>query len=403
MYMKWMHRNIRWVLTVGAIALMAAGAMAKTVRLVSGITVKGDVVESTGAGLVIKTSKGAKAYEWETLSPATRYRYEPKFRANYDVVLRGLSPSRRVKIPLQDAMPIDHSRSSTLIKRQAQQPVTPVEKTKDSLLLVDQIVYENIDPLRVGAFPQLDLRSPESAAYWGIQYGPGRDQVLYMAFDGKDVNELRDVLYIYGLSDPYKKTTRIKAMKKRKDNNYFAKYRDVELSSRFGEITADYELNFTYTIGKPKDLAVIIDVELKAAGETSRFNLYGQPTDLIYSEGTINVRGLLDLPVLWVSLDPASKSPWLVGDLRMSRMKLCPGRGMDTSVIIEVRDNQSNDMVQRQVVELDESIFTREYSIVTAMGKMKPGGVYNVKASIDLGPFLGEVICEETIHVPKAQ
>ena len=393
-----MRIYVCWLVSFSVIVLLETGAIAQTVRLANGVAIKGDVVESTSAGLVVNTSKGAKAYEWETLSPATRYRYDAKYRANYDVILRGLPPSRRDKLPMSE---IDNPHKPQQPKQPIRSVAQPVAHTEKSLLLAEQIVYENIEPLRVGAFPQLELRSPESAAYWGIQYGPMRNQILYMAFDSKDVNELRDVVYIYGLADPYKKTTRIKGKKKRKDNTSFAKYRNIELSSHFGDIAAEYDLNFSYTIGKPKDLSVIIGVTLKADGETSQFDLYGQPTDLIYSEGTINVRGLLDLPVLWVSLDPASTSPWLVGDLRMSRMKLCPGRGMDSSVIIEVRDKQSNDLVQRQVVELDESMFSREYGIVTAMSKMKPGGVYDVKASIDLGPFLGEVVCEETIHVPK--
>lgn len=387
---------------LGIFALSATGGVAQTIRLANGVLVKADTAEGTPQGLLVKTSKGDKTYEWSTLSPATRFYYEPVYRANYDVVLRGLPASRRVKTPLPDVVEAAPSGRDAAPATRVNDAATKSTGQAKSLRITDHIQYENIEPLRAGAVPNLDLRSAASAAYWGLQYGPARSQIAYFVFDARDINELRDVLFVYGLEGEHKSTTRIKAMKKRAGDSYVAKFRGVELSGKFGAIDATFDIGFTYAIGTPRDLEVVIDVTLAADGESCSFKLFGQPTDLIYSEGTINVRGVLDIPVLWLSLDPASASPRLVGDLRMSRMKLCPMKGMEKSVVIEVRDKQGGDIIQRHVADLNEDMFTREYAIVADMKRMSPGKSYFVRASIGLGPFLGEVLCEETVHVPKA-
>jgi hypothetical protein len=374
-------------------------ALGQDVRLASGVVIKGEVIGSNAEGLEVKTGKGTKTYDWKTLSPATRYRYEPEYRANYEVVLRGLPPSRRTNPPLkiedsQEDQSVEQTRTSAE-KNNNKQP----EKT---LLLSDQIRYDNIDPLKAGEFPEVQLRAPDLTAYWGLQYGPKREEVLYMAFDTKGAEDIRDTMFLYGPADRFRKTDRIKGMKKRRGNLYTADFKKIDLSSDFGDIHAEFEVDLMFTVGQPKDFTTLVEVELSADNTSSSFLLYGQPTDLIYGEGTINVRGLLDLPVLWVSLDPASTSARIVGDLRMSRMKLCPEKGMDTEVTIEVYDENGNNLIDREKVDLDESMFEREYGIMAEMSDMKQGEMYRVKAFIDLGPFLGEVACEEMIQIPRS-
>ncbi len=121
----------------------------------------------------------------------------------------------------------------------------------------------------------------------------------------------------------------------------------------------------------------------------------------MYSEGEINVRGIIDLPVMWVGLDPASVEPKLVGDLRMSSMKLCPKRGMDNVVMIEILDEGGTETIDAMGIKIDEAALERDYSISCKLPKLDAGKTYQVQASIDLGPFLGVINYNDKFTIPQ--
>ena len=60
------------------------------IRLVNGVQIKGTLLEAIDAGLKMQTAKGAHLFLWAHLSPATRFYYEPLFRANFKEILEGV-------------------------------------------------------------------------------------------------------------------------------------------------------------------------------------------------------------------------------------------------------------------------------------------------------------------------
>lgn len=391
-------RRVVQMITLGILLSAAArAACGQELRMANGMVIAGTAREATADGLVIETIKGPKTYEWATLAPSTRYRYEPKFRANYDSVLRGWPASARTRPPDTE----DEAESAAPESR-PEESAAP-STSSDSIKLVDQVLYENIEPFPTKDIPELNLRAAEAAAYLGMQYGPGRNETIYFCFDTKSKDELRDTIFIYSPGDEaFKNTVRQKALKKKVAGEYIAGYKKIELSARFGVIEAHYGIRFACHSGRARELGVTIDVDLAARDAKGSFVLYGEPTDLVYGEGVVNVRGILDLPVLWVGLDPASAKPRLIGDLKMSRMKLCPKRGMESAVRITVIDEQAGTKEEENSVKLSEDMFEQEYGIIYNLAKLESGRKYIIRAAIDLGPVLGEVLCEEKITAPAA-
>lgn len=70
----------------------------QSIRLANGLIIKGEFRQTTDAGLEIQTPTGSRTLSWETLSAATRYRYQLSYRANYDAILHGSPPSDRTNV-----------------------------------------------------------------------------------------------------------------------------------------------------------------------------------------------------------------------------------------------------------------------------------------------------------------
>jgi hypothetical protein len=110
---------------------------------------------------------------------------------------------------------------------------------------------------------------------------------------------------------------------------------------------------------------------------------------------------VLDLPVLWVSLDITGGQPSLVGNLNMAHLKIVPKEGMDNRVTITVTDDKG-EPVQREAIKIDDTTVEQKYSITCPLKKLVPGQTYIVRAAIDLGPFFGPASFEDKITLPGA-
>ena len=98
-----LHIRIRTGYVITALCLLAAAiAAAGTVRMVDGTVIEGEVIEAREDGLRMRTPRGEVTFTWETLSPATRFRHQPIFRANYQAVLEGLPAGARTNRPLEE-------------------------------------------------------------------------------------------------------------------------------------------------------------------------------------------------------------------------------------------------------------------------------------------------------------
>ncbi len=375
---------------------LALAGRAQTIRLGNGIIIKGEAKAATGAGLEVQTPAGVKTYPWESLSTATRFRYQPSFRANFDVVLQGLPPDARVHKP-------DVPAAAATPEKPKEEAAAPDAGATESvsLKIFDQAQYENVDSFSVSQFPGLQLRTPAAATYIGLQYGPRSSDVIYMAFDPKSPSEPRDILFLYSPGTAaYSNTVRMTGFKKTVADNRIVDFKRFKLSGRFGQVSADSEIECQYSAVLSNQLTLIVNVDLYKGDTKNRFVLSGEVTDLIQSDGAINVKGILDLPVLWVSLDLSSGSAQLIGNLNMSHLKLMPKEGTENRVLLVLKTEQ-DEVVFREAVKLDEKMFDQKYGITAELKKVPPG-TYRVLASIDLGPFLGPATFEDKITIPAA-
>lgn len=384
------------------LALGAAVSLGQEIRMANGAPIAGAVKEIRPEGLVVETPKGVRTYEWATLSPATRYRYEGKFRANYEAVLSGLPPAARTRPPDVDAAQPVAAQVSTAAVATASAP-EPAKRAVEtaSLKLVDHVSYEDVAPLPAEKIPDVELRNPGLARFLGLQFGPKREDVLYICFDAKSKEEPCDTIFLYSPgAEAFRKTVRQRALKKRVGDEYVAAFKKIALAARFGGIDVSYGLRVQTYAGRPRPYTLSVDVDLAARDAKSSFVLYWEPTDLAPNTGIVAPRGLLDLPVLWVGLDPNSPKPRVVGDLRMSRMKFCPRRGMEDAVTLVLLDADGRQKIEAATIKLDEAALSSDYLIVRELSKVRPGTAYVVRASIDLGPFIGALVHEEKITIP---
>ena len=363
--------------------------------MANGVILKGEVKQATEAGLEIQSPAGLKTYPWETLSSATRFRYQPIYRKNFAAILRGLPPSARTNKPDAEAMPA---------QAEAPNPKTiPVKETTKqprSLRVFDQAPYENVDSISSSQIPNLPLRTPKSATYMGLQYGPTKKDVIYLVFDSKTAQDIPDTLILYSPGNPaYSDTVRLGGSKKDAGGARVMEFKKFKLNSRFGLVMADYEIECAYSEGQTNAITMTISSELYKGSTKSKFLLSGQPSDWIQGDGIVPVKGLLGLPALQMNLDLTTGSPRLVGNLYLSHLKLAPKEGMENRLWITLIDDKG-EVTQRESIKLDESTFAQPYGILCELKRTEVGKTYVAKAAIDLGPYLGPAVFEENVTIP---
>ncbi len=387
--------------TVCAVIFLAATVLisqGQTVRLANGVVVKGDVLQISDAGLEIKAQAGNKVYTWETLSPATRFYYQPLFRANYEAVLLGLPKSAWTN-PADEAVAGIPTQAVTEAAKPAEKPV---EQAPATLNLFEQAVYENVSPITAVQIPGLRLRTPAAATYIGFQYGPLAREVIYLAFDTKNPQEIHDTMYIYAPALPaYSNTLQVGGMKRSSGDTRSITYKKIKFNTRFGQIDTGYEAECTYVAAQTNLLRITIAAELSKGDLRSRFILGGEPTDLLQGDGLVSVKGILDFPILWLGLDLTAPSPRLVGNLNMAQMKMVPRDGMDNRVNVTIMDDKST-IIQKEQIKLDEASLSQKYGIVCDLKKLSPGQNYTVQSSLNLGPFIGEISFDDKFTLPAA-
>ena len=373
-----------------------SAASGQDVRAANGQLIKGQALKATDAGLEVQTQTGPRTYSWETLSAATRYRWQATYRANYDAVLGGLPPSARTN-PADVETPPTAPVATTTNAAPASAP--PPTATK-SMLIFDQAQYENVDPISANQFPSLQLRAPNLATYLGLQYGARKSDVVYLALDTKGPEEPLDVLYVYSPSiAAYTTPLKITGFKKNVGDTRIVSFKKFKLASQFGQITTDFEVECMGAGTLSNQVTLSIAAALSKDEVKSKFQLVGQMVNLVQGDGVINVSGILDLPVLWVSLDITAGQLSLVGNLNMAHLKIVPKEGMDNRVNIVITSDKG-EAVQREAVRLDEATASQKYSVVCPLKKLAAGQTYVVRASIDLGPFFGPSSFEDKITLP---
>ncbi len=103
----------------------------------------------------------------------------------------------------------------------------------------DWVKHENVKSLRGMDLPVMALRTKDCVFYAGLQYGPGKSDVLYMVFDCKERLSPHDVLYVYIPGHvKYGKAVRLKG--RRRGDNYL--FPSIGLASKFADVDATVDL-----------------------------------------------------------------------------------------------------------------------------------------------------------------
>ena len=248
--------------------------------MANGAILKGTVKQATDAGLDIQTPAGPKTYTWESLSSATRFRYQPIYRENFEPILQGLPPSARTNKPVVEAAA---AQAETAKSAETAPKETPQQV--QSLRVFDQAPYENIDSISSSQIPNLQLRTPTSATYMGLQYGPTKKDVIYIIFDPKTAQETPDTLLVYSPGNPaYSNAVRFGGFKKGSGDTRVMSFKKFKVSSRFGMVMTDYEIECAYAEGQTNSITMTIAVDLYKGNTKNRFVLSGQISDLIQGD-----------------------------------------------------------------------------------------------------------------------
>lgn len=370
-------------------------SLAQEPRYANGLPVKGDPKEAINDGFIVQIGQTTKTIPWSNLAPGTRYRYQTFYRANVRQASAGVSSANWSNSPDRVYSPFAKAAEPEKGKAAA---TNEADTSVDSSLRVNLESYEEVDPVTPIDVPKLEIRSMEVAQFWSLQYGPSRKDVATLVFDAKGAGEFHDVMFVYTAVDG--RTDKIKGAKRVDKVDSYMEYRKIPLQSLFGPTKATIEVSCMFAAKSGATLLLAADVELSRDQTKSTFNLHGTPVGITQGNGQILCRQLLVPPTLWFVLDTSTGKPQLVGNVRMSRLKLLPGKGMDSKVKLTVM-NSVNGIALQDEVSLSGADADAKYTIICDLSKLAQNETYTVKASIDLGPFLGTASFEDKITVPK--
>ena len=386
-------------LTIGVMSvLMLASAHGQDIRMANGVLMKGDVVSTSKSGLDIQTATGVKTVTWDTVAPSSRYRHDPLFRANFKEILQGLPPSARVHPPLMPTPEIQ-------AKPAAEKPAAAISASNQapkSLLIYDRLAYATAPAFFANQFPASDGINPETAVFSGFQYGLSKTEAVYLAFDARGSQEARDTLVVYTPSNSvYSPPASMGGLKKNVGAIKIIAFKKFPLFMKSGDLSASFELECS-TQSHLNEVSVVTYVELSSGEEKARFNLHMKIKDFAQGSERVSALGILDYPLLFVGLDPKAKPPQLKGRLTMSSMRLIPKEGMSNRLNLEILD-EKGESIQKETIKIDEAATppSDDASFVCELKKVNPGQIYRIKASMDLGAFLGPVRFEDTFVGPK--
>jgi hypothetical protein len=386
-----MHVPVR-IAGIALVALMViATARAQEARFANGMPLKGEITGANNEGLEVKIANTTKTFPWETLSPATRYRYQIFYRANFNQVLLGISSGNWSNEPDQVYRPFGGGKKIA----DAGTAAPDSRPATGSTLTFNH--YEAVPVMAPADIPKVDLRATDLAQYWSVQYGPSRKDVAVFVFDAKGAGELPDMMYVRTFADD--RTEKMRGAKRTDKNDIYMEFRTVPLQSLFGSTKATFEVECWFAAKTP-GLQVKSDVELSSGDSLSTFTLRGTPAGMVQGNAQIATRELLAPPTLWFVLDTSSGKPLLVGNIRMGKMKLVPGKGMDSKLRVEVL-NSVNGVAMNQEINMGSVDSEAKYMVIVDLGKLAQNETYTIKASIDLGLFLGKVAFEDKITIPK--
>ncbi len=250
----------------------------------------------------------------------------------------------------------------------------------------NSFVYKEPKPLRGDDIIALKLRAKDFSAYYGIQFGPGPEDVLYLILDCKEEYARYDILQVYvpGHSK-YGRPASLRGSKKSKG----VAFRKIELRTCFSQISVEYSILAWSTAQWDKsridlDLEITCRVKDAATGDKATFVLSGDVSPIINAFAQIPVSPVIGVPSLKVSWDHRSDPPHVRWKVKMGDYALVPDAGFNpkAEVVISTKDGKVKMRKRIKVKSSEKTEFTYKPD-----RELRPSTPYHASVTMDLEPF----------------
>jgi hypothetical protein len=373
-----------------AIGLFPAGAKAAEaesdeITLINGAVIRGSITALTPTGLVVQVGTSSRAFPWVALSPGSRYRYDMAYRMNFAGYLSGASASSLTNPPDPRYDPLHPEAAPS-------EPEAPAVAVVSNLA---DLVWSEGGALVPKSLRGVDGALIESARFWLMRIGTAeKDSVLVARTDGTPPS-----VAMLHLNDG--RAVAETAKEAGSGGWTFARrVFPVSFGSGVGEVGLTWRVA---TTGSVRRLGLRADVSAKMDGaKPVRFTLSGEPMGWLSGSDTMFAQVLYAPPSLRWLLAIADGEATLVGEIRMGAWRLSPGEGTKRTVTVEIFDDQGVRVHREEMVagsSADDDVWPLKLPLAT----LKPGASYQVKATTDLGPWLGRVASEYRFVLPDAK
>ncbi|HIE11494.1 MAG TPA: hypothetical protein EYP62_07765 [Kiritimatiellae bacterium] len=363
------------------------------VRLASGRVIEGKVLAATVDGLQVETPRGTVELPWYTLSPGTRYRYDEAFRNAFPRVLRGLPIPPARELPKAEPRDGPTRRGSVPDKSSPAEPPAParevIEPRQPGSRLWKYVTFEEA-PLIRGTDLPFRVPPQKIARYWGLQYGPTQNDVLYFIMVYDRAGQKYDRAWAYApAAAELRAPVKLRGMRKRTADWQEVTYPEIGLSASFGPLRVQYGIVLRGHWDEAEEWTCEAQVRLKLKGMVSHFTAWGQIAPAAGSD-PVPIHLLPDQPMLNMSVNVSGTAVTLDGSVRMGRFRLIPGRGMSRLVELTVTDS-SGTTVYTDRKRLGHGETKSRYRFAFRLEGLQSGQRYRAIAELDLGPILGTV------------
>lgn len=297
--------------------------------------------------------------------------------------------------------------------QQPAKPRTALPKEKEAEPFT--ATYAAPDKKSFADFPNPAARAAQQNSYIGFQYGTGKTEVVYVAFDPETAQDIPDRAYVFhaGSTNPpiaiRGRTEQVKPQKNVKTKPLKPERFELPvLRARIGN--ADVQYHITATCGHSARANVHVTIEtIYKTDKTAAFILHGSlGNTCVPVPNEIKVLPLLATPELHIHINDKVVPPWIRPYVAIGEhFVLEPGKGMDPAFVLELKNKETSKVTDKgkHIVKIPpysgagESGAGENYEL-----KGAKAGKYTATASIDLGPLgYPSVFTDITVPVPSKE
>lgn len=313
-----------------------------------------------------------------------------------------LAPPAESPAPTPEPTPSAPAASAPPPPRREKAAEEALPPDSDLARLTSTNSYAVPDPQNSEAIPGIAGTNLLSIMFIGLQYGPQKTDVLYCGFESPSPQKPPAQLYLYSPGAPaYLKTVSVQGRSRRVEEERTSFFPDIKVSCSFGDIKLNADLAFSCGIGRPDTVLLLAGVELLKERAVSRFMVGGFLNEqIVMGPGPVRIVPLLQRPGISLQAFP----PRINGYISMNRMSVIPKSGMDTLVTMEALDPDNDRVIDRAKVEINEEMLTKgtfNRTFFNTFSNLPRGRPYAIRATVDLGPFLGTVTRRIDFKGPK--